>query len=91
MVTSNRVSAKLQELKVKKATPIGSIPGKNLKDNSDNLTDILQELFNASIVDGTFPTELKNGEVTSVFKANDQMTKGNYRPFCLQFLRFMSV
>ena len=33
------------------------------------------ELFNASIVDGTFPTELKQGEVTSVFKANDQTKK----------------
>ena len=41
---------------------------------------MLRELFNASIVDGAFPFELKRGEVTSVFKANDQMTKGNYRP-----------
>ena len=40
---------------------------------------MLRELFIASIVDGAFPFELKRGEVTSVFKTNDQMTKGNYR------------
>ena len=31
----------------------------------------------------SFPFELKRCEVTSVFKANDQMTKGNYRPITL--------
>ena len=74
-VPNERVSAKLQELKTKKASPIGSIPGNILKDNSDIFTEILQELFIASIVDGTFPTELKKGEVASVFKANAQMER----------------
>ena len=63
-----------------KAAPIDSIPGKILKENSDIFTGILQEHFNASIADGAFPFELTRGEVTSVFKANDQMAKGNYRP-----------
>ena len=79
-VSNSRISAKLRELKLNKAAPIDSIPGKILKENSDIFTAILQELFNASIVDGAFPFELKRGEVTSVFRANDQMTKGNYRP-----------
>ena len=70
----------MRELKVKTASPIGSIPGKILKENSDIFTGILQELFNTSIADGAFPFELKRGEVTSVFNVNDQMTKGNYRP-----------
>ena len=70
-VSNSRVSAKLRELKINKAAPIGSIPGKILKENLDIFTGILQELFNARIVDGAFPFELKRGEVTSVLKAND--------------------
>ena len=79
-VTNSRVSAKLRELKVNKAPPIGSIPCKTLKENSDIFIGILQQLLNVSIADGAFPFELKRGEKTSVFKANDQVTKGNYRP-----------
>ena len=78
-VTNERVSAKLQEPKIKKSSSIGSIPGNILKDNSDIFNEILQELFNASIVVETFPTQIKKGEVTSVFKANDQVKKENYR------------
>ena len=79
-VTNSRVSAKLRELKVNKASPISSILSKILKENSDIFTGILEELFNASSVDGAFPFELKRCEVASVFKANDQMTNGSYRP-----------
>ena len=71
-VTNNGASARLRELKVKKVSPIESIPNKILRDDLDIFTDILQQQFNA--------TELKKGEVTCVFKANDQMIKSTYRP-----------
>ena len=79
-VTNSRVSAEVCDLKVKKASPIDSIPSKILRDNLDIFTDVLQQHFNASIDNGIFPTVLKRGEVTCVFKANDQMTKSNCRP-----------
>ena len=55
----HRVSAKVHDLRVKKACPIESIPSKILRYNLDVFTDILQQHFNASIDDGIFPTELK--------------------------------
>ena len=73
-MANSRASAELRDLKVKKASPIDSIPSKTLRDNLDIFTDVLQQHFNASIDNGIFPTVLKRGEVTCVFKANDQMT-----------------
>ena len=78
--TNNGVSTILRELKVKKASPVESIPRKILRDNLGTFIYLLQQQFNASIDNGIFPTELKKCEVTCVFKANDQMIKSNYRP-----------
>ena len=90
-VANSRVSAELRDLQVKKASHIDSIPSKILRDNLDIFTDILQQNFNASIEDGIFPTVLKRGEVTCVFKGNDQMTKSNYRPITAKvYERLMS-
>ena len=79
-VVRERVAAALQKLKLNKANPVGSIPGKILKDNQDKFTNMLQKLFNDSVINGIFPPELKIGEITPVYKANDQTSKTNYRP-----------
>ena len=79
-VVKERVAAALQKLKLNKANPVGSIPGKILKDNQDIFTNMLQKLFNDSVIKGIFPPELKIGEITPVYKANDQTSKTNYRP-----------
>ena len=79
-VKNNGVSARLRELKVKKASPVESIPSKILRDNLDTFTYLLQQQFNASIHDGIFLLNLKKGEATCVLKANDQMIKSNYKP-----------
>ena len=79
-VVKEKVAAALQKLKLNKANPVGSIPGKILKDNQDIFTNMLQKLFNDSVIKGIFPPELKIGEITPVYKANDQTSKTNYRP-----------
>ena len=43
-----------------------------------------QRLFNDSFSNGTFPSEVKIGEITPVYKANDQTLKSNYRPIIIQ-------
>ena len=78
-VVKEKVAAALQKLKLNKANPVGSIPGKILKDNQDIFTNMLQKLFN-DVIKGIFPPELKIGEITPVYKANDQTSKTNYRP-----------
>ena len=42
-----------------------------------------QRLFNDSFSNGTFPSELKKGEITPVYKANDQTVISNYRPITI--------
>ena len=79
-VVRERVAAALQKQRLNKANPVGSIPGKILKDHQDIFTNILQKLLNDSVINGIFPTELKIGEITPVYKANDQISKTNYRP-----------
>ena len=83
MVVRERVATEIQKLKLNKASPVDSIPGKILKDNQDIFTNALQKLFNDSVIDGTFPPELKIGEITPVYKANDQTLKSNYRPITI--------
>ena len=78
-----RVATEIQKLKLNKASPVDSIPGKILKDNQDIFTNALQKLFNDSVIDGTFPPELKIGEITPVYKADDQTLKSNYRPITI--------
>ena len=40
----------------------------------------LQQLFNQALTTGEFPSNLKNSDVTPVFKENNQLIKENYRP-----------
>ena len=54
-----------------------SIPGKILKDNQDIFTNVLQKLFNVSVIAGTFPPELKIAEIALVYKENDQTLKAS--------------
>ena len=58
-VANNGVSERLRELKVKKASPIESIPSKVLRGYLNIFTDILQQRFNASIDNGIFLLNLK--------------------------------
>ena len=42
--------------------------------------ETLQQLFNQALTTGEFPTNLKNADVTPVFKKNNPLSKENYRP-----------
>ena len=41
--------------------------------------ETLQQLFNQALTTGEFPTNLKNADVTPVFKKNNPLSKENYR------------
>ena len=51
-----------------------------MKDHGDILAHHLTELFNVMTRNGQFPDELKEGDVSSLFKKNDPTNKVNYRP-----------
>ena len=73
------VNNQLKRLDQKKATPLGSIPGKVLKENSDIFLPYLTDTFNLCLSENYFPNELKDGDVSSLFKKDDAFCKKNYR------------
>ena len=42
--------------------------------------ETLQQFFNQALSTGEFPSNLKNSDLTSVFKKKDLLNKENYRP-----------
>ena len=77
------VEQQIRKLKPKMATPYGRVPAKILKQNSDIFSDYLTSFFNNMVECCEFPGELKEGEITSLFKNQDALTKKNYRPITI--------
>ena len=74
------VQREINNLNSKKATPKGDIPVKILKWNSDIIAPALRECYNQSIKNAAFPNELKNTDISYVYKKKDRHDKSNYRP-----------
>ena len=49
----------------------------------DNMINCLTHIFNLSINEGVFPSELKIAKVVSIFKKGTQLDVNNYRPISL--------
>ena len=73
----------LKNLDPRKASPQKSIPPKILRTNDDLFCFPLVELFNKLTEEGSFPNDLKNADVSSLFKKSDTMCKKNYRSIIL--------
>ena len=79
-VTVEEVFCQLEKLNPRKSSPIGSIPAKVIKENSDIFAPVLQNHFNVSVSQNDFPEVLKAGDITSLYKKDDNFIKKNYRP-----------
>ena len=53
-----------------------------LKQSKSIISDILVFIFNLCITQGYFPTELKTGCLTPIFKSGSKNDVCNYRPVC---------
>ena len=73
------VEQQIRKLKPEKATPYGKVPAKILRQNSGIFSDYLTSFFNNMVECCEFPGKLKEGEITSLFKNQDALTKKNYR------------
>ena len=54
-----------------------------LKQCSHEISPVLSEIFNLSLVDGVFPDQLKIAKVIPVFKSGDKLMVSNYRPISI--------
>ena len=56
-----------------------NIPPKILKENNDICAIVLSSDINQCISKGKFPDNLKNADITPIFKKGDRLLKSNYR------------
>ena len=70
----------LQKLKSKKACQGSDILAKIIKENINIITDFIYNNFNNSMFSSYFQSNLKNADITTVFKKNNRENVENYRP-----------
>ena len=71
------------ELNTKKPAGHDTIPPKIIKESVTVLSTPLTELFNASVGECQFPSDLKYANVSPLFKKDDNTNKENYRPISI--------
>ena len=79
-ITMQAVNDELSRLNTKKASTIESIPPRILKENEEISAPLLTTIFNNSLLQKTFPEDLKLGDITLLFKSDKTTEKRNYRP-----------
>ena len=67
---------------LKTSNGINQISTDILKEIDLEISDPLLHIFNLCIREGYFPTELKLGCITPIFKKGDKYSMSNYRPVC---------
>ena len=67
----------------KKATGWDNIPPKLMKIAAKELSQPISSMINKSIRCSVFPADLKKAEVSPIYKAKDNLFKGNYRPISI--------
>lgn len=70
----------LNNLNIKKATGYDTLSPKIIKLSAKHIASFITQLINKCINDSTFPSKLKNAEISSIHKKKDKLNKENYRP-----------
>ena len=81
-VTPDEVQKIITELQTNKGTR-GDIPIKIIKLAANINVNYLTDCINASISENIFPSELKLGDISPVFKKDDSTDKDNFHPISL--------
>ena len=79
IVSQNDVYRVIKNIDSSKAYQKNNIPPKVLKDNADVLSSFIHDNINQNINKGKFPDNLKNADITPIFKKFDCIFKTNYR------------
>ena len=79
LVSEKDVFRVISNIDSSKAYQKNNIPPKILKDNADIVASVLCDDINMNIDKGKFPSNLKNADISPLFKKLDRMLKTNYR------------
>jgi exonuclease III len=82
-ITENEVEEAARRLKNKSSTGTDGIPDNIVKQCMELLKEPLTNIYNLSLVTGTFPDKLKIAKVIPVHKKGDTRDINNYRPIAL--------
>ena len=75
-----QVEKLLSNINARKACGHDTITPRLLKESASAISGPLAELMNESIKQCKYPSRWKMGQVTPLFKKNDELSKENYRP-----------
>ena len=87
----------LSNIDVRKVNGHDMLPPRLIKESSHAIAGPVTKILNTAIVQGRYPSRWKIGQVTPVFKKDDETDKRNYRPVtvlpCLNniFERLLSI
>ena len=79
-VDQELVMKTINKLNTKKATGVDNLPPKILQVAAEAISAPLSNIFNKSIKNGQFSDDLKDAQVSPLFKKDDPFIKKNYRP-----------
>jgi len=77
------VQDKLIKLKMNKALGIDLVGSRMLSEISEEISDIVAELYNKSLTTGDVPQDWKLANVTAVYKKGKKTSPSSYRPISL--------
>ena len=77
---SKQVEKSLLEMNTRKSCGHDLIPPRLLKESASVISEPLAKIMNCSISLGCYPTRWKMGQVTPLFKKDDEFCKNSYRP-----------
>uniref|UniRef100_A0A3B3H7K8 Reverse transcriptase domain-containing protein n=1 Tax=Oryzias latipes TaxID=8090 RepID=A0A3B3H7K8_ORYLA len=82
-VTPAEVRRTLQRINPHKAAGPDNIPGRVLKDCAHQLTEVLTDIFNTSLMQAVVPTCLKTATIIPIPKSSTVTSLNDYRPVAL--------
>ena len=82
-VDENAVTSELRSIKINKGPGYDCIPGKLLRLAHEVLSPHFTYMLNECITRSVFPSNMKNAELSPLYKREDQLNKVNYRPVSL--------
>ena len=82
-VEENVVTPKLRSIKINKGPGYDCIPGKLIRLVHEVLSPHFTYILNQCITRSVFPSNMKNAELSPLYKREDQLNKVNYRPVSL--------
>ena len=79
----NKIFEETIKLNKNKPTTENNIPAKILVENIGTCAPIIGKIYNDSITEGVFPSDLKDADMTPGHKKDEKTSKENYRPISI--------